>query len=72
MSSALKGKLPSKFEYFYMRKNGTFGWAESHFGIIRQNGKMIKLRLYITQLYLLAKKEMGVWLITQSLNWNQH
>ena len=41
MRSALSGKLPSKFEYSYTRKNGDTGWAEGHFGILRREGKII-------------------------------
>jgi len=41
MRSALKGKLPSKFEYSYVRKNGTIGWAEGHFSILRRDGKIV-------------------------------
>ncbi|MCK4933548.1 PAS domain S-box protein, partial [Candidatus Bathyarchaeota archaeon] len=41
MLSALKGKLPSKFEYSYTKKNGSTGWAEGHFGSLRRDGKII-------------------------------
>lgn len=44
MSSSLKGKLPSKFEFSYVRKNGTVGLAEGRFGFLRKDGKTIGIQ----------------------------
>lgn len=49
LGPALRGKLPPPFEYSYVRKDGSIGWAEAHIRFLKKNGKTTGFQAFLRE-----------------------
>ena len=49
LGPALTGKLPPPFEYSYVRKDGSIGWAEAHIRFLKKNGKTTGFQAFLRE-----------------------
>jgi len=49
LGPALRGKLPPSFEYSYVRKDGSIGWAEAQIRFLKDNGKTIGFQAFLRE-----------------------
>jgi PAS domain S-box-containing protein len=49
LGPALRGKLPPPFEYSYVRKDRSIGWAEAQIRFLKDNGKTIGFQAFLRE-----------------------
>jgi len=59
LGPALTGKLPPPFEYSYVRKDGSIGWAEAPIRFLKKNGKTTGFQAFLRETTERKQSEEG-------------
>lgn len=68
LGPALRGKLPPPFEYSYVRKDGSIGWAEAHIRFLKKNGKTTGFQAFLRETTERKQSEDGKRSFSENAN----